>query len=283
LISPWCEITGVGVIAVLGGLAGGVFGRLQRPYWLLGYACSLSLLVMLALSSCDSSLQFVPPFSWITAGRVRFIVLALAIMMGFSTLLVRLPRRWEKAVVCLFMAAFLSRFSMTPFVWPALFKNRLANLTTMVDVNGVCLQTTKYTCGPAAAVTALQKLGLSGSEGEIAVLSHTSPLVGTLPACLSKALEARYADEGLRCQYRRFHSVSDLDESGVTLAVVRDALLSDHCVTVLRVSDETITVADPVTGTHSMPCGQFEAVWRFSGIVLRRDRTIPDEVDCLSL
>jgi predicted double-glycine peptidase len=47
--------------------------------------------------------------------------------------------------------------------------------------------------------------------------------------------------------------------------------MMDHCLAVLEVSDNAVTVADPVTGTRMMPYEQFEKIWRFSGIVLRRD------------
>jgi len=273
-MSPWSETTGVTVIALLGVVLGGRAQRLRTPYWALGYAFSLSLVGVLALGRCDSALQFAAPFSWIVAGRLKHIVLALAITMGLSTLVPRLPRKWEKVAVCLLMTAFLLWSSILPFLMPALVRNHLANLETKLDADGVCLQTTKYTCGPAAAVTALRKLDLSAGEGEIAILSHASPLAGTLPVCLSEALQDRYASSGLRCRYRPFSSISELGGSGITLAVVKDALLLDHCVAILDVSDKTVTVADPSTGVRSMSHAQFEAIWRFCGIVLSRDPSL---------
>jgi len=143
----------------------------------------------------------------------------------------------------------------------------------MFDNNGVCRQTTNYTCGPAAAVTALGKLGLRADEGELAVLSYSSPVIGTLPACLTSALQDRYSADGLRCQYRRFESIDQLRNAGVTLAVVRDAFLLDHCIAVLDVSDDAVIVADPVTGRRLIPYEQFEKIWRFCGIVLQRNLT----------
>jgi len=53
--------------------------------------------------------------------------------------------------------------------------------------------------------------------------------------------------------------------------MVRETFLMDHCLTILDVSEDAVTVADPVTGTRLMPHGQFEKIWRFSGIVLERD------------
>jgi predicted double-glycine peptidase len=191
--------------------------------------------------------------------------------MGLTVLVPRLPRKWEKVVVCILMIGFVTWSSVLPFLVPALIQNRLSNLTTRFDKNGICRQTTKYTCGPAAAVTALGKLGLSANEGEIAILSRTSPIAGTLPAMLCSALKDRYSSEGLKCQYRRFDSIEQLKKTGVTLAVVKDAFFVDHCLVVLEVLDDAVAVADPVTGVELMPYEKFRKIWRFSGIVMERD------------
>ncbi len=193
--------------------------------------------------------------------------------MGLTVPLSRLPRKCERILVCILMAVVVTWVSVLPFLVPALIKNHLSNIKTRLNSSGICFQTTDYTCGPAAAVTALGRLGLSAHEGEIAVLSHTSPIAGTLPTCLSSALQRRYGPVGLKCRYRRFDSIEQLRNAGLTLAMVRDAFLLDHCLAVLEVSDHTITVADPVAGTKLMSHEQFEKIWRFSGIVLERDQT----------
>jgi len=270
-MNPWLETAGVILIALFGVFVGRVFSGFRKPYWVLGYLLPAVLIAMLALVRFNGALYFVSPFSWIMAGRVRFVVLSLAVGMGLTVPLSRLPHKFEKLIVCLLMAIFVFWFSVLPFLVPALIKESLSNLRTQYDANGICLQTTNYTCGPAAAVTALAKLGLAAEEGEIAVLSYSSPVIGTLPACLSSALENRYGSEGLSCRYRRFDSIDQLRNAGITLAVIRNAFLLDHCIAVLKVSDDAITVADPVMGERLIPYKQFEKIWRFSGIVLHRD------------
>ena len=269
-MNPWFETTGVVLIALFGVFTGRVCSRLRKPYWVVGYILPVVLIAMLAMIRFNSALYFVPPFSWITFGRVRFVVLSLAVSMGLTVPLSRLPYKIEKLIVCILMAGFVTWFSVLPFLVPALIKERLSNLQTRFDKNGICRQTTDFTCGPAAAVTALGKLGLKADEGELAVLSFSSPVIGTLPTCLTSALQDRYKADGLSCQYRRFDSIDDLRKAGVTLAVVREAFLLDHCIAVLGVSDDAVTVADPVTGSQLMPCKQFEKIWRFCGIVLQR-------------
>ncbi len=272
-MNPWIETIGVILVALSGVLLGRLFSRFRKPYWTWGYFVPCILIAMLVLARFNNALPFVPPFSWVTAGRTRFIILALGVTMGLTTPLSRLPRKCEKVIICILMGVVVTWFSVLPFLVPALIKNDLSNLKTTVNSNGICYQSTDYTCGPAAAVTALRRLGLSAREGEIAVLSHSSPVAGTLPACLRTALQDRYGADGLKCQYRYFDSITQLRNAGITLAVVRTGFMSSHCITVLEVSDYMVTIADPVVGRMLMSHEQFEKIWRFAGIVLKREST----------
>lgn len=270
-MNPWLETILVFLVAVSGVFLGRFFSRLPKRYWIAGSFLPFVLVAMLVIVRCNPAIGFTAPFSWISMGRMRFVFLSLAVTMGLTCSVSRLPYKSERILVCMFMTVVVVWFCVLPFLVPALIRADLSNIETKLDSNGICHQSKAYTCGPAAAVTALRRLGLQAHEGQIAVLSHTSPIVGTLPACLSAALENRYGAEGLECEYRGFDSISQLRDAGVTLAVVKDAFLLDHCVAVLEVSDQTVTVADPVFGKTSMTYEQFEKVWRFSGIVLRRD------------
>jgi len=269
-LNPWFETAGVVLVALFGVFLGRVFSSLRKSWWILGYFLPFSFILIMVLIRFNNELHFVRPFSWIVAGRIKFIILSFTVTMGLTVPFSRLPHKFEKILVCILMIGVVIWYSVLPFLVPALIKDHLSNIQTRLSSNGVCFQSTDYTCGPAAAVTALGKLGLSAEEGEIAVLSHTSPVAGTLPACLSSALQNRYGSAGLRCKYRRFDSIEQLKNAGLTLAMVRDSFLLDHCLAVLEVSDNTVTVADPMSGMMSIPHEQFRRIWRFSGIVLER-------------
>ena len=272
-MNPWLETIGVILVALMGVLLGTLFSRFRKSYWTLGYFVPFILITIIVLTRFNNTLPFVPPFSWVTAGRTRFIFFAFAVTMGLTTPISRLPRTFEKLTIGFLMVLVVVWFSVLPFLVPALIKDDLSNLKTTVNSNGICYQSTDYTCGPAAAVTALRSLGLTADEGELAVLSYSSPIAGTLPTCLSSALQKRYGTEGLKCRYRYFDSITELRNAGITLAEVRVGFMSSHCVTVLGVSDHIITIADPVVGRRLMSLSEFEKVWRFSGIVLKRDST----------
>lgn len=270
-MNPWLETIGIILVASLGVLLGKLFSHPRKTYWIVGYFLSFLLILFLLITRYSNSLAFMPMLVGITAGRAKFVLFSLAVTMGLTTPLSRLPYKFERVAIYVIMVVVVVWFAVLPFLVPALIKDYLANLTTMFDSSGICYQTTDYTCAPAAAVTALGKLGLPAEEGELAILAHTSPVAGTLPGCLQSALQNRYGSDGLRCQYRRFDSIAQLKEAGLTLAVVKSEFLTDHCVAVLEVSDKMVTIADPSGGKKSMSYKQFEEIWRFSGIVLKRD------------
>ena len=270
-MGPWLETFGVVLIAVIGVLLGIILSGLKKPYWIAGFSIPLLIIAILAAARFSQTLYFIGPVFWLVSGRFRFVALSFAISSGLALPLSRLPHKWEKYAAGGLMVLFLTWSSILPFIFPALIRGRLSEIKTRFDKNGICRQTTEYTCGPAAAVTALGRLGLSADEGEIAILSHTTPVTGTLPTQLCSALQSRFGANGLKCQFRRFDSIKQLKDAGVTLALIKETAMVDHCVVVLEVGDNTVAVADPVTGKELIPYEQFEKIWRFSGIVMELD------------
>jgi len=269
-MDPWLGVLCVVLLAVSGAALGRVSSRLGGRLWSAGFV--LSLLAIAALISIRHI--HLPDWagfvSWFATDWPRFLVLAPAITTGMTTTISRVRRRSIKVSTSAAMMIFVICFTVSPFLIPALLKAELSELRTKIDSNGICLQTTDYTCGPAAAVTALGRLGLHGDEGEIAVLSNTSPTGGTLPLSLCTALERRYGENGLKCRYRRFDAIKELERAGPALVVVKGAFMIDHWVAVLNVSDRMIVLADPSIGKRLMLPEQFRKVWRFYGIVLER-------------
>jgi len=270
-VNQWFETIAVVFVILLGVFLGRTAYRLKKHYWIAAYTISLLLIVLLVLTRFNRAFAFMPPFSLITAGRLKFVLLALSVTLGVSAVIGRLQRRFERCAIYFLMAVVAFWFCVLPFLAPALIKDNLSSIETRVDSDGVCFQSRSFTCGPAAAVTALRKLGLPAGEGEIAILARSSPIMGTLPYCLYTAIQNRYSTDGLNCQYKSFDSIEQLTDAGITLAVVKDAFLLDHCVAVLKVTDRYVSIADPVLGRVSLTHQEFEKIWRFTGIVLTRN------------
>jgi hypothetical protein len=269
-MQPWLETGGVVTLGAIGVWLGRWFSRRSGTYWALGYVIPLGMIVLIGLAYRFRRLEFAPPFSWLMAGRSEFAWIALIGTMVLTTPLSRLPLRRDRLAVGLLMVCVVFLVAGLPFLAPAFNRNGLAALKTRLDGDGICLQNTDYTCGPAAAVTALRRLGLAAEEGLIARNCHTSAAMGTPPDILCRTLRKQYGPEGLICVYRPFESVADLKQPGYTLALIKFGLLLDHYVTVLEIEDRTITVGDPLTGKETLTHEQFAKKWRFVGVVLTR-------------
>jgi hypothetical protein len=271
IMNPWFETSCVIALVFLGIICGRAVWQLPKSLRTCAYFLPLLVIIGLIILRLVNLQTFIEPLFWISTGRFKFVILSLAVTMGLTAPLPQLPYKWEKIVTCIIMAAFIMIFFIPPFLAPALVKNDLAKLNNKIDSDGNCFQSKNYTCAPAAAVTALRKLGFPAHEGEIAILARTNPFTGTLPGSLYTALQKRYEHQGLNCSYRRFDSITQLQEAGVTLVAVKDAFLRDHCVAVLEVSDDTVTIADPSIGKTLISRDHFARIWRFSGIVMSRE------------
>jgi hypothetical protein len=199
---------------------------------------------------------------------MEFVLSALITTMIFTTLLSRLPGKRQKVLVSIFMVVVVLATSVWPFLAPAFNRAYLAALKTHVDEDGICLQSNEYTCGPAAAVTALRKLGLPAEEGQIALAAHTSTAIGTEPDLLCTALRRLYRTNGLTCEYQHFKSISEMKHRGIILAVVKFGFMVDHYVAVLDIADDKIVAGDPLSGKVTCSHEEFKSKWRFSGVAL---------------
>jgi predicted double-glycine peptidase len=266
----WLEAMGAASFAMSGILLGYFFSRLPTPYWTFGYFIPLALVLIYGAANHYPALSFTPPVSWMMMGRKKFAIMGFIAGLILTTPLSRLPKRRDRIVVCLLMAAMIFSASIWPFLTPAFNRKELSRLQTQINADGVCIQTTDYTCGPAAAVTALRKLGFSADEGKLAILSETSFITGTSPDMLAEALQKEYGKNGLVAEFRPFKDISELKQAGLALAVVKYNIVEDHWVAVLQVTDSEVIVGDPLGGVVKLSYSDFLEKWRFIGVVLKR-------------
>jgi len=78
-------------------------------------------------------------------------------------------------------------------------------------VEGVyCRQSTHYSCGPAAAVSALAHLNVPASKGELVIHAYTSPVTGIDGDLLADAINRRYGNNRIEAQATLCRSIDDL-------------------------------------------------------------------------
>jgi len=261
------QTAGVLVLACLSILLAHRLSRAGKWGWTLGCIVPLLLAALIAIAGRFPSTQDYPPFHWIMAGRIRCAAMALVCPLLLTTLLFRLQRKRERWALGVLTALFTFCYSVLPFLMPALTYAEFSRLRTTVDQNGVCLQSNGHTCGPAAAVTALRRIGVQAEEGELAVRAYTTRFGGTGADSLCDAIRERY---GLSCQLQFFHSVSELEGREPLIAVVKYGFLVDHYVAVLNVSSTYVTIGDPIVGLRTRTREQFEEEWRRCAIVLEK-------------
>jgi hypothetical protein len=262
---------GVALLCALAGVVlGWWFSRLPSPYWTIGYEIPLVVILAYALAFRVPTIMFMPPFSWMMMGIKKFATLGFVATLILTTPLSRVPQARLRMMIAVLMAVIVFFKSIWPFLAPMIDRGQLSRLQTKLDEDGICLQSTEYTCGPAAAVTALRKLRLPAEEGQVAILSCTSDQEGTPADMLADGLQKEYGGRGLLVKCRSFKNVSELKEAGLTLAVVKYSLLEDHWVTVLEVTDAAVIIGDPLGGLTRLSYADFCKRWRYIGIVLQR-------------
>lgn len=270
-MNPWLETIGVSLLAVLGGFMGFRCSKLPKQYWLLGYFIPLILVIAIGLTRYIPGLEFMPPFTWLVAGRTEYVLTGMLAAMMLCTPLSRIPQLRTRRVVLVFMVILIATIVGELFLGPALILRQMQQLQTRVDENGVCLQGTDYNCGPAAAVTALRKLNLPAEEGPIAIRAHTSPIAGTQPDDLMNAVREMFETQGVSLQYKNFKNLQELKTAGLSIAVIKFGFLVDHYVTVFDVTDKEVILGDPLSGRRVLDHQEFLDIWRNCGITLERN------------
>jgi predicted double-glycine peptidase len=196
--------------------------------------------------------------------------MALVLPALLSTLCRQLPRARDRWFVGLLIWVGLLYFAFIPIALPALVRPFLADTPTSIDPSGVCRQEHVYSCGPAAAVTALLRLGVPAEEGAIGVGADTSPVTGTDPQMLTDTINRLYGRFGVHAEYRLFTDFADLTAHTPAIVSLRLSTAANHYVTVLGVRGNGVVSGDPLQGLTIIGRDQFEAAWYSAGIAVAR-------------
>ncbi len=135
--------------------------------------------------------------------------------------------------------------------------------------DGVCLQSTDYTCGAASAAMLLHQHGVKATERDLAERSWTNALTGTDELCVARGLR-RSLPDGWRVE------VVETDWAGLralnapAAATRRFQLMVDHWVLIESTTETHAVVLDPLAGRQTLPRAELEALWRGVLVVVRR-------------
>ena len=257
------ETIGVLVVAVASSFLGWWFMlRFHgKSWWWVGYAVPLAVILCIDIPRWIDAAAVQRMFKWFVAGRVEFVLMAFAIPMLLVVCIHKLKKRGEKIAVSLFGVIATVNFSILPFLLPALMYSELSAIATKFDAHGVCLQSTGYNCGPAAAVTVLRKLGIEAEESTIAIHARTTKVAGTQEDLLSSAITDRY---GVPCRAVYLDNLEELRGEVPFVALIEFSLFVDHYIAVLEVNEDSLIVGDPLYGRTKMSKEDFVKRWRKS-------------------
>ncbi len=134
-------------------------------------------------------------------------------------------------------------------------------MPAQVDRDGVCLQATDYSCGPAAGATLLRALGTDATEAEMAELCLLKPGQGVTALELCRGLNIALRAVERRAAIRHL-ATNEPDLLPVPfLAELERPGTRTHCVVVLAVLDDCAILADPARGQYVQKRSEFEREW----------------------
>ncbi len=265
--SDLSAVLGAVVLAIGGGLAGHSLSK--HRYWSVTFGIFLALFLIILILKRIPFLYYQFSFSWVGQGHIEPLAFSFLLPAVFGMLIPRLKIPRQRLMVWVLAAVGTGYLGVMPFVESALVRQRLQGLETWRE-DGICLQTTEFTCGPAAAVTSLHQLGLQAEESELAIAACTTPSRGTSVGQLANAIESLFSDQGVKCRFVRFSSVEQMHDLCPVIVTVKYRFMIDHFVTVLAVEDDTVVLADPLKGTERLSYEDFCCKWRRIGIVVTR-------------
>ncbi len=254
--------------AIIGFELGRRSAALPGRWWSAGYWVAMAMVMIYATSLRAPACFMVKPIGWLLLGQKKFAAFGFVTALVLATPMQKLPQRRQRRAMKVLIVTFVSLLSIWPYLAPAFNQRQLAALRTNIDGDGVCLQGTGYTCGPAAAVTVLRKFGLPAEESQIALWAHSTSTTGTPPDILAATLEEHFSARGVTAHFRVFKDIAELRTALPALAVVKFNLFTDHYVAVLEISDTQVKVAEPLVGMVSEPLDDFVTRWRKSGVVV---------------
>lgn len=143
---------------------------------------------------------------------------------------------------------------------------------TRIDGQGVCRQTTGYTCVAASMVTMLRARGIPADEAEMARLAHTQTGGGATDSRAVWALQRKLAGGPLRPRYARLDAAELAAAPKPCLVQLDWGFFVSHMVPVLEATPQRVVIGDPLSGRREMSMPDFLTRWKRTAIVLETRR-----------
>ncbi len=254
----WLWATILGLVYIGSYLAGLALRRARATgvYWAFG-VCFV-LIALRVLFHCLPSVEcLLSPYYVYTVIQPWWPQIVAFMLLGIGT--VKMTRFWRQVLVAACAAVL---FSVMAQAITARVMFDPSDCTGVPDKEGICPQTTSFTCGAAAASTLLAQFGIDSDEKEMALLCWTNEFNGTECWPICKALHQKLAGT----PYRPRILLGDWEvlrrRGGPVVVTKRLHAKCDHWLVVLDTTDTHVTVADPNMGKHTLSKDDFLESWR---------------------
>lgn len=141
---------------------------------------------------------------------------------------------------------------------------------TQINTTGIIMQSTNYTCGPAALATVLNNLGINATEQELMVLAGTdengTTMYGLVQAAKSKGLNAT----GMKLK------IEELKKNNIVFLTIDGAT---HYSIINEITNESVKLADPSLGNIEMSIGDFEGYYSGYALLISNPNMYAQEIN----
>ena len=241
--------------------AGVLAARRSRPLatWLVGIMIPLIVAkVVLALVPAGEA-RFLP-WNWYAVVQHWWYLFPAMLVLG-SAIVIFYRSMWKRDALLIVAACLLIQCGII-----AVLMSRPHQLTGQVNADGICHQTSGYSCSAASAVNLLHGYGVAATENEMAELCVTmagnSRWTGTSDAGLMRGLRLKMKGRGTP---RITLPVYEQIPTPSLVAIQLNPQLS-HSIMVTAVAPDHVKVVDPLYGGGTIPRAQFERAWKRSAI-----------------
>ena len=131
-----------------------------------------------------------------------------------------------------------------------------------------CLQSTGWSCAPAAACSLLRRLGVEAGESEMARLMQARPHFGTDILNMHRGLARKLRGTGYRVELRHLDYARLMDGNAPCLVSIELHFFMDHAMAVVDADEAGVSVLDPLSGPDWIPRDRFEEIWRKKALLV---------------
>ena len=243
-------------------------GRFPDPKWIAGFIVGGAMLFVINLPRIVPSLLNTSFYQLILGNDIDIAIMGTAGIISIVPCVPRLKGHRSKFLAITFLVVSLLRCSFLPAACSYFNRNELTNLSGRIDSDGVYLQTTGYTCGPAATATVLNAYGIKDTERNIALNTGCNSYSGTKSLDLVDYINTRYGNK-LRAEYRYFKDIDSLiNTDAFFIAEVEAGAFTDHFVAILGLDNNSVMIADPSVGQIQTSIKLFTREWKNRAIVI---------------